>query len=158
MGKNEPEPLAFKILVFLEKVPKYLKEGPWSPIAHLILIGFFGYILLTFEYAAASYGELFDIHSIHYLQNRETQVGKNWIQYYRFFGGIYMLCITGTVLYTSGVWPLASYTLTSWNLTSIRLLTSFVGALNFGISPYFQSIAGTITSYSNESTACVTLA
>lgn len=145
VNNAEPQPLAFKILVFLEKVPKYLKEGPWSPIAHLILIGFFGYILITFEYAAASYGQLYDVHSVHYMQNRESQGGsKDWIQYYRVIGGCYGLCITGVVLYTSGVWPLASYTLTSWNLTSIRLLTSFVGALNLSISPFSQSIAGLI--------------
>ena len=137
------QPLAFKILVFLEKVPKYLKEGPWSPVAHFVLVAFFGYILLTFEHAMTSYRQLYDVNSTQYTANVDTQAwSKDWIQYYRFFGGCYGLCITGVVLYSSGVWPLASYTLTSWNLATIRLLTSFVGALNYSFSPFFQSIAG----------------
>ena len=137
------EPLAFKVLVFLEKVPKYLKEGPWSPIAHLVLIAFFGYMLLTFEHAMTSHRQLFDVSSIHNIGNGDTQAwSKDWIQYYRFLGGCYGLTITGVVLYSSGVWPLASYTLTSWNLATIRLLTSYLGALNYSFSPFFQSIAG----------------
>lgn len=143
IGDGEPKPLVFNILVFLEKVPKYLKEGPWSPVAHLVLIGFFGYILLTFEHASMSYKQLFDVHSIHGLPNREMPTwSKDWIQYYRFIGGCYGIAIISVVIYFSGVWPLASYTLTSWNLATIRLVTSFVGALNFSFSPFFQLLAG----------------
>lgn len=98
-------PLAFKILVFLEKVPRYLKEGPWSPVAYLVLTSFLGYLLINFENALVSYNQLFDVQSIHYKQNRET---GNWIQYYRAFGCLYMLSITCIVLYHSGVAPLVS--------------------------------------------------
>jgi hypothetical protein len=143
MGSSEVQPLAFKILVFLEKVPKRFKEGPWSPVAHLVLLTFLGYILLNFENASASYSQLFDVHSIHFAQNRQSQLGaESWIQYYRLFGGIYMLCITGVVFYTSGIWPLASYTLTSWNLCTIRLLSSFIAASNYSFSSNFQLVAG----------------
>lgn len=143
MGSSEAQPLAFKILVFLEKVPKRFKEGPWSPVAHLVLLTFLGYLLLSFENASASYSQLFDVHSIHFAQNRQPQLGaENWIQYYRLFGGIYMLCITGVVFYTSGIWPLATYTLTSWNLCTIRLLSSFVAASNYTFSSRFQLVAG----------------
>ena len=136
-------PLAFKIMVFLEKVPSWLKKGPWSPVAHLVIVAFLGYILLTYEYAVASHAEIFDVHSIHFAQNRQAQLGsQTWIQFYRLIGGVYMMSITAFVVYMSGVWPLASYTITSWNLATIRLLASFIGALNFGISPHFQFVAG----------------
>ena len=137
------QPLAFKILVFLEKVPKHYKEGPWSPIAHLVLMAFLGFILITYDYAASSYSQLSDVHSLHYMQNREIQNGsKDWIQYYRLFGGCYGIIIVSVVIYTTGIMPLCSYTLTSWNLATIRLLTSFVGASNLSMSPSFQLVAG----------------
>ena len=139
---DSPKPdLAFKILVFLEKVPTYLKQGPWSPVAHLYLIVLCGYILLSFDYAVALYGEVTDVNSVSFASN--ALAGSNdWIQNYRFYGAAYMLCILALVIYTSGVWPLASYTVTSWNLTTIRLIASFIGASNLSFSPQFQTVAG----------------
>ena len=145
---DSPEPPKFNVLVFLEKVPKYLKEGPWSPIAHLVLMTFLGYILLTFEYAMQSYNELTNVHSIHYMQNVQMKnSNKDWIQYYRLFGGIYGICVTCGVIHFTGVWPLASFTLKSWNLATLRLVTSFVGALNLSISPSFQVVAGKVLAF-----------
>lgn len=143
MEDTAQSPLAFKIMIFLEKVPAWLKKGPWSPVAHLVILAFLGYILLTYEYAVASRAEIYDVHSIHFAQNRQAQLGsKIWLQCYRLIGGIYMISITAFVVYMSGFWPLASYTITSWNLATIRLLASFVGRLNYGFSPHFQFIAG----------------
>jgi hypothetical protein len=143
MEDTAQSPLAFKIMVFLEKVPSWLKKGPWSPVAHLVIVAFLGYILLTYEYAVASHAEIYDVHSIHFAQNRQAQLGsKTWLQCYRLIGGVYMITITAFVVYMSGLWPLTSYTITSWNLATIRLLASFIGALNFGFSPHFQFVAG----------------
>jgi hypothetical protein len=39
----------------------YLYPGPWSPVAHIVLVVFFGYILLSYQDAVASYNQLYDI-------------------------------------------------------------------------------------------------
>lgn len=140
--ESEAPTLEFKILVFLEKIPSYLKNGPWSPVAHLYLIILCGYILLSSNYAVALYSELTDVNSIKFISN--ATANSDWIQYYRIFGTIYMLCITALVFHTSGFWPLVSYTVTSWNLATIRLFSSFIGASNFSFSPQFQTIAGKV--------------
>lgn len=115
--KSGVKTVAFQILVFLEKVPKYLKEGPWSPVAHVVLIVFFGYILLSYQNAVVSYNQSLDVHIIHNLKTKDPQSGVDWIQYYRLFGGLYMLMITSIVVYTSGFIPLCSYTVTRYVFT-----------------------------------------
>ena len=140
---DAPPSLEFKILVFLENVPSYLKKGPWSPVAHLYLILLCGFVLLSYEYAATLYSELSDVNRINFSTNAQT-ANNNWIQYYRIFGSIYMLCITALVFHISGAWPLVSYTVTSWNLATIRLFASYIGASNFSFSPQFQTIAGDV--------------
>ena len=139
--ESEAPSLEFKILVFLENIPSYLKKGPWSPVAHLYLVVLCGYLLLSFEYAVASYSEVSDFSNINFTSNVQIN-NNNWIQYYRIFGSIYMVCITALVYHTSGVWPLVSYTVTSWNLATIRLFCSYIGALNLSFSPQFQTVAG----------------
>jgi len=48
-----------------------------------------------------------------------------WLQLYRLFFGIYGIIIIGLIVKDRGVLPLASYTLLSWNLTTVHLLSSF---------------------------------
>jgi hypothetical protein len=69
---------------------------------------------------------------------------SGWIQNYRLFAGVYMFMITCIVVYTSGFVPLCSYTVTSWNLVTIRLLFTYLGSLGLSSSPSFQFIADTV--------------
>ena len=128
-------PIQNTILAFLENIPRHLRVGPWSPVAHLTLICILGYIILTFEHAAESYDLLFHRSSL------SLPSPPAWLQPYRLVAGIYMVGMTGVVLATSGVWPLASYTLTSWNLAALRNLLAFVGNLGWAVSPQVQLAA-----------------
>jgi hypothetical protein len=147
MDEQRKAALKKSILVFLESVPLHLKEGPWSPMAHFVLISIFGFILLSFEHAALEYAQLFDESSASHA-SRVVDVGASvdsWIQNYRLFGGLYGLTIVSFVIFESGLWPLASYTLTSWNLMTLRLLTSYIGAAGWkDISPTFQLISDVV--------------
>jgi len=142
-GKAPPLPIQNTILAFLENIPLHLREGPWSPVAHLVLVIILGYIILTFEHAADSYDLL--------LRGGSSSSGSSssgvtpaWLQPYRLVAGLYGVGMTATVLATSGVWPLASYTLTSWNLATLRNLLAFVGGLGWAVSPQFQLAADVV--------------
>ena len=120
-----------------ENIPKALREGPWSPVAHLVIITILGGIILTFEHALISHQTLQTV-------AHTTTMGADWIQYYRLSAGIYGIFMTVFVVMTSGLWPLMSYTLTSWNLATIRNLCSFVGSLGWNMSSHFQLVADVI--------------
>lgn len=104
-----------KMLKFLDMVPHKYKVGPWSPVTHMVILCYACFLVLTMAMAAASYDPL------HY-----KTPPNDWIQTYRLVGGIYGIITSAMILHSVGIWPLASYTLTSWNLMSLRLITAYL--------------------------------
>lgn len=107
-----------KMLKFLDMVPHKYKEGPWSPVTHLVVLSYLCFLLLTMAMAVQSY------YPEHYLTPP-----NQWIQMYRLVGGIYGLGTSAMVVRAVGIWPLASYTLTSWNLMTLRLIMSYLSGI-----------------------------
>lgn len=103
------------LLKFLDVVPQHYKVGPWSPAAHITIFAYATFILLSISYALTTYSP----------QNY-TQIPNDWIQTYRLVAALYGFGLTALVYYASGIWMLGSYTLTSWNLMSLRLFASFL--------------------------------
>lgn len=61
-----------------------------------------------------------------YVATDYTNIPNGWIQTYRLLGGLYGIAASVLVYHTAGIWVLGSYTLTSWNLMSLRLFSSFL--------------------------------
>ena len=102
------------LMSFLKNVPISYREGPWHPAATTVLVLFTCFLLNSFKEAREDY-------------NRHIEpVGPEpqWLDMYRLIGGIYCALVTCALIYSTGIWPLCSYTITSWNLLTIRLLTS----------------------------------
>ena len=117
MAKTENKTIG-KLLLLLEKVPKYLREGPWSLMAYFVIFTFVYALLFTFPIVKDSLSEpsrrLFDVNIF-------------WLQLYRLSMGCYCLILVNVLVKNAGYLPLASYTVTSWNLLTMRLLLSFAG-------------------------------
>ena len=76
-----------------------------------------------------------DIHSI---------VAFDRLQLFRISAGIYGLLLSSIMLYFAGIWPFASYTMTSWNLMSVHFLSAYYGASG-------SKVAGIIAGTSSKS-------
>ena len=104
------------LLHFLDAVPEKYKSGPWHPFAVLILLGVALFLLLSAESAEHSYAN--DVLTRLQLQPEASPT----LQGLRAGGVVYMVAVVWAVLRVAGAWPLASYTVTSWNLLAARLL------------------------------------
>ena len=102
------------LMSFLKNVPSAYREGPWHPAAMTVLVLFTCFLLNSFNEAHENYNQFVE------------PVGPEpqWLDMYRLTCGIYCVLITCALIYSTGIWPLCSYTITSWNLLTIRLLTS----------------------------------
>jgi hypothetical protein len=107
-------------LSFLEKVPLYLRKGPWVAEAWATVLAFGGYLLYThFDTDSCSYRPDALPHAV---------LSAASLQGLRLFGGLYMLGFTAFFLRATGPWPLISYTMLSWNLLTLRLLAAYAAA------------------------------
>lgn len=106
------------MLKFLDMVPQKYKVGPWSPAAHMVVFLYAGFVILSMSYAIETH-----------VASDYTHAPNDWIQTYRLIGGLYGFAIAGLVYYTTGIWVLGSYTLTSWNLMSIRLFSAYLAGV-----------------------------
>lgn len=104
------------ILVFLKYIPSELKVGNWSPMMYLVLYLFSSFIFLSANDARTDYS----------LQSYSYESDGKFLELYRLFGGLYGVMIIIGGLFTLGIWPMYSYTLTSWNLMTLRLLSAFL--------------------------------
>ena len=104
-------------LSFLDNVPKYLKTGPWSVFAYIYLTAYILFLAMSFQ----DMNKHFDSHG-----HSDLYV---WLPLCRLVAAIYCSLILGVMLYHSGPGPLVSYTMTSWNLLTLRLFTSYIGSL-----------------------------
>lgn len=108
------------ILRFLERVPQKYKSGDWHPAAHLVLVSFSIWLLCTAEWAADDYRRV--------LQPSRSDEPNYPLQQFRLFFALYMLVVVLLLVRVAGAWPLASYTVLSWNLLSMRLLFAYLGS------------------------------
>ena len=102
------------LLSFLKNVPISYREGPWHPAATSVLVLLACFLLNSFNDAYNDY--------TYYVKPVGPE--PQWLDMYRLVGGIYCALVTCVLVYSTGIWPLCSYTMTSWNLLTIRLLTS----------------------------------
>lgn len=121
---------AKKFLSFLDMIPNHYKVGPWSPVVYLVLCSFASFLLLTFNDAFVSYDSL----------NLHFSSSSSLLQTFRLIAGLYCLSITIVSYIKMGIWPFFSYTLTSWNLLAVRLITAFLA----GVGVPFASTVATI--------------
>jgi hypothetical protein len=120
------------MLKFLDHVPEKYKKGPWSPVAHLFIASFALFLMFTWEKAMDSHST-FDYSTI-------FSSPYAWLQTYRLLTGIYGLFNIGIIFYHLGIWPFSSYTLTSWNLMTLRLLSAYCASANI-FTPYSTYLA-----------------
>jgi hypothetical protein len=114
------------LLGYLDVVPSFYKTGNWCWSAHVVLFIFSSFILLTIPQAMKSYNRYNN-----YVSNSE--IVSEWIQAYRLIVGLYCVIILCLIIKKSGIWPLASYTVLSWNLVILRLLLSYINNTNYFI-------------------------
>lgn len=159
IDRDEPK-ASFDVLHFLNKIPEVYRVGSWSPLAHIILASLMSFLLLTMNDA------LNDFH-----RNKEIVVKDNInnylmasyyfthdnLQLYRLFFSIYCFVIVVFLCITSGVWPLLSYTVTSWNLIIIRFLSSYIINTDYGKDIQWISYLAYMTKYPSLVGACITV-
>lgn len=104
------------ILKFLDHIPEKYKTGPWSPAVHVYLYTVFGILLLTAQTAYSYYNTI------------EQYSADDFLQTFRLVAGVYCALLSLGLLIVAGPWPFTSYTMTSWNLMTVRLLTAYCAA------------------------------
>lgn len=106
------------LLKFLDKVPKYLKEGPWSNVAYIFIIAYAIYLIYTMP-------PISSILSTH--DSMRSISRSDSLQWFRLLVGSYGALLDIMVVYHAGFFPFSSYTLTSWNFMTARLLFAYFG-------------------------------
>jgi len=131
-------------MVDFSHFPKYLREGPWSPFAYVSLVLMFG--LLVYLPCGT---DLLGAFPTPQPPDRRGLLGAFEMvspQVLSGIAGVYMLLVVTWMIYTIGAWPLATYTMTSWNLLALRFLTrAFDAPVIVQEALRFPSVAGNTT-------------
>lgn len=109
-----------ELFSFLDNIPKNLREGPWSKVAVI-------YFTIVLVYLTYVFGDA--TKSFHTTINDEvlrTEEESTLFSFMKLLGSLWCFFILSSILYGTGFWPLVSYTITSWNFLSLRLLFSFL--------------------------------
>lgn len=109
------------VLKYTESIPIHYRVGDWNPLTHIFIYLAIGFLILWYPTAIDS--RLYSEYNHDY-----------WIQTYRLVFGLHGLITTVVVSLYTGPLAQASYTLTSWNLMTGRLLTAYLagaGYVNF---------------------------
>lgn len=96
--------------------------GPWNPMAYIVLISLFGILFYTYSDAMESLTQSSQTLSFQSFNESDLY----WLQCYRLIVGIYCLLLIIVTICVTGPMPLVSYTVTSWNLMTSRLLSSYL--------------------------------
>lgn len=104
------------LLKALERVPIALREGPWSPVAFVYLICFFCFLVHSYPIAIESISDI--------KEDTNQTLGLFTFRVLCAIWGIYILV---TLLLETGVWPLVSYTITTWNMLWLRMIFAAIG-------------------------------
>ena len=128
------------ILIYLKHVPEKYKTGPWSLAAYIYILLYF--LALYYFSDKVSFEEV--VYSYEGI--------PAWVPTFRILCGLYCTILTLVLVYHAGFLPLSTYTLTSWNLLTLRMFTSYLGdmgyewAFSFSQLILFPSLVGcTIT-------------
>jgi hypothetical protein len=111
---------AKSVLNYLEHVPDKYKEGPWSPVTHLIVYVYAGFLLLTVPSAFMSNADSLGV---------SDSFDMFYLQFFRLLCFLYGAIVIFVTYQKLGVWPSLSYTYTSWNLMTLRFFFSFLDGL-----------------------------
>ena len=76
-------------------------------------------------FLSLTYSDAVDAFNFSIVKN--VAVESEWVQLFRAFFAVYGLGMTIGIVYIAGALPLASYTVTSWNLVTLRMLFAFIG-------------------------------
>ncbi|ETO24554.1 hypothetical protein RFI_12599 [Reticulomyxa filosa] len=100
-------------LFAVDSVPKFLRHGPWSPLAYLFLAVMVGYLLFKFSHAYEDF-----------LSNVDPRIDllESSGIWWRAAIGVYGIVIIILVCHYVGIWPMASFTMMSWSLFTLRYL------------------------------------
>ena len=107
-----------ELLSFLENVPEKYRRGDWHPACVILLYCFVSALALSLGSAVKDFES-----SSKLLAIAEEPA---WLQSYRMGLGVYGVAVLTVVVTYTGAWTLTSYTITSWNLLWIRLLSAYV--------------------------------
>ena len=118
--KNIPK--RYEFLSFVEKIPKEYREGPWHPLSYVFFLGFAWYLGYIHNNAMDSYA--IDTSLI------SSLISPSFLTFIRGFISIYCFCLLSTMIYFTGPWLLESYTITSWNLLTLRCGAMCIADLN----------------------------
>ena len=117
---NNDDDVATHFDKLLAPVPLYLRKGPVSPAAPLAILAVAAALLhewpLCVTGVPAAGAELAAVEAV--------QLSASWpiqLQTLQFSLFAYGLAVIGYMWKTVGLWPMCSYTLTSWNLQTVRL-------------------------------------
>jgi hypothetical protein len=114
-----------RMLKFLDMVPHHYKVGPWSPVAHTVILAYLCFLLLTMVSATESH-----------VAQQYISSSNWWLQPYRIVCSIIGVGTSALIIREAGIWPMFSYTLTSWNLMTIRLISSFLAAAGWSSAAF----------------------
>lgn len=123
---------------FLDRIPKVYKEGPWHPFAFGLMGTLVYYLLSNVGTAAEDYASA---EVISYAELQSDFLGENALQWLRLCIGLYQLVFTIWLCSRVGWFPLVTYTLTSWNVLTLRNLLSFLETSQIIQSPHLAVIA-----------------
>lgn len=108
-----------------DSFPLWLRKGPWSPVAHafiVVVIGSLAYVALVTDYLEPLPGAGPPL-----LDPMTSALGAN-VRLVSCCCGLYMAGVLGAMFYTTGAWPMASYTMISWTLLMLRHVTRALAA------------------------------
>jgi hypothetical protein len=114
------------LLTFLDSVPLHYRQGRWSKFAHFAILAIGCWLGLYYREAQRSFKD--DVMAAEAL----TEAPAAALQYFRIGTGLYFLLFMSVCLYRIGPWPLISYTVTSWNVLTMRLISSYFAASDPG--------------------------
>lgn len=112
-----------KLMAFMERVPEKYRKGNWNPATHVIIFVFSGGLLLTASDAFSTYNSTLHISAP---TSPLLSTASDWQQLYRICFGSWGLIVSIASAFMVGPLVMASYTLTSWNLMTCRVLFSFM--------------------------------
>jgi hypothetical protein len=125
-----------------DNFPLYLRQGPWSPVAYITLAS----TVLALYHVYSQPGLL-----VPFPEEKPafTFFGNVNVRLLSGVCGVYMLAVLVSMLRTVGPWPLASYTMLSWNLVTLRHLLRATNAPTFIQEIFrFPALVGSITTTS----------
>jgi|TARA_B110000090_G_scaffold191781_1_gene224706 hypothetical protein len=126
------------LLTFLEKVPIKYREGPWSPVAYMMIaligLGLFytGFYAQGIDWETGFRICVFGEDANTCSARGHTLLAETMLEFgvtlqaFRIWVGSYMIFIAAFFWYNAGPWPFVSFTLTSWNILTLRLLTAYI--------------------------------